>query len=324
MHNDHYTKLAEYEPFKVYEAWARGNEELFKKHFTFGGYYLAALKYLARIESKDDPVKNLEKVAVYVQAMINILKDNQDETPTQTVADCHQLKEEPCGVEPRLSEKWFESTIDNKMYPREKQEDLPEMLNTLAKDMAKNNQAGYTIVEQTSSLLRRLINRDNDSLHWNSCVDRKPVVGSRIILADSHDCYIRAFKVIDETTLRDEDGEDNQYVTYDNWDMWAYFPECFRFKWEKEEPQADTPPPEPIEWHTHEEQPEKGRWIEWDGQKYVDDRYEGKKQMTVFREDNGNYTSYLWDKGRISFLKGFWDWEEMKHWGKWRYIDAPS
>lgn len=76
MHNDHYTKLADYEPFKVYEAWARGNEELFKENYTLGGYYLATLKYLARIESKDDPVKNLEKVAVYVQEMINAIKRN--------------------------------------------------------------------------------------------------------------------------------------------------------------------------------------------------------------------------------------------------------
>ncbi|UOF81273.1 hypothetical protein [Caudoviricetes sp.] len=74
MHNDHYTKLGDYEPFKVFEAFVEGNKNLFESNPSLSGYYLQAIKYLGRINSKDAPVKNLEKAIVYIQEMIKVLQ----------------------------------------------------------------------------------------------------------------------------------------------------------------------------------------------------------------------------------------------------------
>ncbi len=77
QHNEHYTKLGDYEPFKVYEAFLDANEELFQDNPKLAGYYLNVIKYLARIQSKDTPLKNVEKARVYLDKLIEILENDE-------------------------------------------------------------------------------------------------------------------------------------------------------------------------------------------------------------------------------------------------------
>ncbi|UOF77450.1 deoxycytidylate deaminase [Caudoviricetes sp.] len=77
QHNAHYTKLGNYEPFKVFEAFVNGNDSLFRDNPSLSGYYLQAIKYLGRVNSKDTPVQNLEKAIVYIQEMIKIIQEGK-------------------------------------------------------------------------------------------------------------------------------------------------------------------------------------------------------------------------------------------------------
>jgi hypothetical protein len=307
-HNDHYTKLADYEPFKVYEAWAKGNEELFKKNFTLGGYYLAALKYLARIESKDDPVKNLEKVAVYVQAMINILKKNHNLDEfiqfTDTISNLN-----PAEILAKLRSAKFrsmEEIVAEKGWVVETNEDGQRIITS--PPTTQFPQFKKFSPDQPSSELNPY------SLHKKPEVERLIEWSTTSFVGLPRRCVRKK----DDTYRLNHDDEEGVVVWYwhefADWGNWHYIDEPI-----KQEPEQTN---EWHDWKDEDNQPEKGRWIEWDGHQYVADGY--KRQTTVFKENNGNYTAYLWNEGRKSCLKGYWDWEEMKHWGQWRYVDEPK
>lgn len=61
-----------YEPIKVIRAW--------KSNFSIG----SAIKYLARYDSKWNPVEDLEKAIFYIQDEINAIKARSKEVPPES------------------------------------------------------------------------------------------------------------------------------------------------------------------------------------------------------------------------------------------------